>query len=101
MLVTDMFMPQSFEIMIGKKIERTFTETRDLLTELLFDTLESVAFVVEGNDLGASEDCFQPTTSCINDTRKRQLVIRLGLSRLRCCVFHLHHKWAMGSPAAV
>ena len=26
---------------------------------------------------------------------------RSGLPRLRCCVCHLHHKWAMKSPAAV
>ena len=41
------------------------------------------------------------TASCINDTNKRQLVTISGLSRLRCCVCHLHHKWAMNSHAAV
>ena len=55
----------------------------------------------EGSDLGTSEDRFEPTASCINGTKKRQPVTRSGLSRLICCVCHLHHKWAMNSPAAV
>ena len=66
-----------------------------------FNDLESVASVVEGSDPGASEDCFEPTASCVNDTKKRQLVTRSGLSRLRCCVCRLHHKWAINSTAAV
>ena len=66
-----------------------------------FNDLELVASAVEGRDLGPTEDTFEPTASCINDIKKRQLVIRSGLPRLRCCVRHLHHKWAMNSPAAV
>ena len=56
---------------------------------------------MEGSDLGTPEGRFEPTASCVNDTKKRQLVTSFGLSRLRCCVCHLHHKWAMTSPAAV
>ena len=56
---------------------------------------------MEGSDLGTTEDPFEPTASCINDTKKRQLVTRSGLSRLRCCLCHLHHKWAMNSSAVV
>ena len=63
--------------------------------EQLFNYLESVALVAEGSDLGTSEDCFKPTASCINDTKKRQLVTKSGLSKLRCCACHLHQEWAM------
>ena len=56
---------------------------------------------MEGSDLGTAGHPFEPTARWINDTRKRQLVSRFGLPRLRCCVCHLHHKWAMNSPAAV
>ena len=56
---------------------------------------------MEGSDLSTSEDRFEPTAGCINDTMKRQLVTRSALSRLRCCVCHLHHKWAMNAPAVV
>ena len=44
---------------------------------------------------------FEPTARCINDTEKRQMVTKSGLPRSRCCECHLHHKWAMNSPAAV
>ena len=43
---------------------------------------------------------FALTASCMNDTKKKQLVVRSGLSRLRCCVCLLHDKRAMNSPAA-
>ena len=66
-----------------------------------FNDLESVALVAERSDIVASEDCYEPTASCINDTKKRHLVTRSGLSRLRWCVSHIHHKWAMNSPGAV
>ena len=59
------------------------------------------ALVVEGSDLGISEAQFEPAARCIHDTKKRQLVTKSGLPRSRCCVCHLHHKWAMKSPAAV
>ena len=61
---------------------------------------ESVSLVVEGNDLATSEG-FEPNAICINDTKRRQFVTRSGMSRLRCGVWHLHHKWAMNSLAAV
>ena len=80
---------------------RTTTESRERLAEQLFDLLELVALVVEGSDLGTTEAPFEPTARCINDTKKRQLVTRSGLPRLRCCVCHLHHKWAVKSLAAV
>ena len=69
--------------------------------EQLFADLESVALAVEGSDLSTTEMPFEPTARCINDTNKKQLVTRSGLPRQRCCVCHLHHKWAMQSPAAV
>ena len=90
-----------FEVKFGKKTKRATEASRERSAEQLFDDLESVASVVEGSDLGTSEDRFESTASCINDTKKRQLVTRSGLSRLRCCVCHLHHKWAMNSLAAV
>ena len=67
-----------FEVKFGQKTERATTESRERSAEQLFDTLEPVALAVEGSDLGASEDCFEPTASCINDTKKRQLVTRSG-----------------------
>ena len=90
-----------FEVEFGKKINRATDSSRERSAEHLLNDLHSVAFVVEGSDLGASEDCFEPTASCINDIKRRQLVTRSGLSRLRCCVCHLHHKRAMDSPTAV
>ena len=91
----------NFEVKFGNKTKRAATGSRERTAEQLFDHLESVALVVEGSDLGTTEDPFEPTARCINDTKKRQLVTRSGLPRLRCCVCHLHHKWAMKSPAAV
>ena len=90
-----------FEVKFGKKTVRTTTESRERLAEQLFDLLELVALVVEGSDLGTTEAPFEPTARCINDTKKRQLVTRSGLPSLRCCVCHLHRKWAMKSLAAV
>ena len=91
-----------FEVKFGKKKTKRATEaSSERSAEQLFNDLESVAFLLEGSDLGTSEDRFEPTASCINDTKKRQLVTRSGLSRLRCCVCHLRHKWAMHSPTAV
>ena len=69
--------------------------------ESLFDNLESVAFAVEGTDLSTIDETFVPTSSCIQDTKKRQLVTRSGLPKLTCCVCHLHHERAMDAPAAV
>ena len=89
------------EVKFGKKTNRATEASRERSAGQLFNDSESVALVVEGSDLGTSEDCFEPTASCINDTKKRQLVTRSGLSRPRCCVCHLHHKWAMNTPAAV
>ena len=90
-----------FEVKFGKKTERTTTESRERSAEQLFADPEPVESAVAGSDLGTTEDPFVPTASCINHTKKRRLVTRSGLPRLRCCVCHLHHKWAMNSPAAV
>ena len=84
-----------------RKTETTTTESRERFAEQLFDILELVASAVEGSDLGTAEDPFEPSASCINDTKKRQLVSRSGLSRLGCCVCHLHHKRAMNASAVV
>ena len=83
-----MDMRESDDVKFGKKTERTTRES----AEQLFDILEPV---------GTTEDPFEPTARCINDTKKKELVTRSGFPRLRCCVCHLHHKWAMKSPAAV
>ena len=87
-----------FKVKFGKKTERTTTESRERSAEQIFDFLELVALAVEGSDLGATEAPFEPTARCISDTEKRQLVTRPGLPRLKCCVGHPHHKWAMKSP---
>ena len=42
-----------------------------------------------------------PTATCIQVTKKRQLVTRSSLQRLRCCVCHLHHGQAMEAPYRV
>ena len=44
-----------FEVKFGKKTERTATESRERSAEQLLDTLELVALVVEGSDLGTAE----------------------------------------------
>ena len=84
-----------------KKTETTTTESRERSAEQLVDIVDPVALAVEGTDLGTSEDPFEPTARCTNDTKKRQLVTRSDLPRLRCCVCHLHHKRAVNAPAAV
>ena len=82
MLVTEMDMPQTL-----KKTNGATEASLERSAEQLFDDLVSVAFVVDGSDLGTAADYFEPTASCIND-KKRQLVTRSGLSSLRCCVCH-------------
>ena len=74
-----------FEVQFGLKTEGTTTESCERSAEQLFDTLKPVALAVEGSDLGTIEDPFEPTTRCINDTKKRQLVTRSGLPR--CAVY--------------
>ena len=100
--MTEMDTPQSSKSNLGRR-ENAVKESRERSAEQLFADLELVASVVavEGSDLGPTEDPFEPTASCINDTRKRQLVTKSGLARLRCSESHLHHKQAMKSPAAV
>ena len=88
-----------FGVKCGKKTKRAATGSRERTAEQLSEHLESVALAVESSDLGITEDPLEPTARCINDTKKRQLVTRSGLPRLRCCVCHLHHKWAIKSPA--
>ena len=68
-----------FEVRFGKTSERAVKESRERSAEQLFADLEPVASAVEGSDLGPSEDPFEPTASCINDTKKRQPVTRSGL----------------------
>ena len=97
---TEMDMPQSLKSILEKTTERAVKESRERTAEELFAHLEPVASAEEGSDLGTTEDPFEPTARCINDTKKRQLVTRSGLPRPRCCVCHLHRKWAMQSPAA-
>ena len=70
-----------FEVKFGEKTERTTTKSCERSAEQLFDTLEPVALAMEGSDLGPTEDPFEPTARCINDTKKRQLVTRSGLPR--------------------
>ena len=91
MLVTEMDMPQSLKSNLAR---RQFFEQ-------LFADPNPFAFAVESGDLDLTVDPFELITSCMHDTKKRQLVTRCGLPRLRCCVLHLHHKRAMNSPAAV
>ena len=79
-----------FEVQFGKKTDRATEASSERSAEQLFHG--SVCCVSCAADLGTSEDCFEPTASCINGTKKRQLVTRSGLSRLRCCVCHLHHR---------
>ena len=69
------------EVKFGSNPNRVTEASRERSAEQFFDDLESVAFVVEASNLGTSEDRIEPTASCINDTRKKQLVTRSGLSR--------------------
>ena len=80
-----------FEIKSGKTLERAVKKSRERSVQQLFAKLESVASAVEGSDLDTDGASFEPTTRCINYTRKRQLMTRSGL--LRCC--------GMSSPAHV
>ena len=84
-----MDMPQSLKSNFAKRQILQLKHRASVRLNIFFNDLKSVALVVEGSDLGTSEDCFEPTASCINDAKKRQLVTRSGLSRLRCCVCHL------------
>ena len=59
-----------FEVKCGKTSERAVRESRERSAGQLFVDLESVASAVEGSDLGPTEDPFEPTTSCIYDTKK-------------------------------
>ena len=88
-----------FDVKFGKTSEKAVKESRERSAEQLFGDLESVASAVEGSDLGPTVDPVEPTASCINDTKNRQLATRSGLPRLRCGVCHLHHKRAMNEFA--
>ena len=44
-----------------RALKKAVTESRERTAEQLFDHLESVALAVEGNDLGTTEDPFEPT----------------------------------------
>ena len=56
------------EVKFGKKTKRTTEAPRERSAEQLVNDVESDELVVESSDLGTSEDCFEPTASCINDT---------------------------------
>ena len=90
-----------FEVKFGRTSVRAVRESRERSAEELFADLESGASALEGSDLCPTGEPFEPSASCIYDTKKRQLVTRSGLPRQRCCVCHLHHKRAKNSPAAV
>ena len=91
-MTTEMDMPQSLESNLEKRQKqqsrRQKEQSRNRASDLLSSSLllKPVASVVEGSDLDVTEDPVEPTASCINGTRKRQLVTRSGLPRLRCCV---------------
>ena len=59
-----------FEVKFGKTSERVVRESCERSAAQLFADLESVASAVEGSDLGPTEDPFEPTASCIYDTKK-------------------------------
>ena len=100
MSMTETDMPQSFKSNLARRLkEQSENRASDLLSNSLL--ILSLLHPVEGSDLGPTEEPFEPSASCIYDTKKRQLVTRPGLPRLRCCVCHLHHKRAMNSHAAV
>ena len=81
MLVTEMDMPQSLKSNLARRQTEHLKHRASDSAEQLFNGLESVPFVAESSDLGSSEDCFEPTASCINDTNRRQLVTRSALSK--------------------
>ena len=62
-----------------------------------FDALERTADAVE---YGQPYDD-EPTGNCIRDFKKRELVHKSGLTRLRCCVCHLHHEKSRTAPKSV
>ena len=68
-----------FEVKFGNKTGGVTTESRGRTAELLCDNLESFALAVEGSDLSTAGNQFVPTASCIQDTKKRQLVTWSGL----------------------
>ena len=91
MLLTEMDMPHSLKSNFAR---RQFSN-RSLLIQILLQ------FAVESGDLDLIVDPFELITSCMHDTKTKQLVTRSGPPRLRCCVRHFHHKAAMHSLAAV
>ena len=65
-----------FEVMFGKRSKKAVTQlprTRERTIDKPFDHLEFVTLTVDGND-----DLSEPTSRCVNDTKKRQLVTRSG-----------------------
>ena len=85
-----------FEVKFGKEKSH---DSRERSAKHLVDTLEQVAQSVEKNIVNRED--VEPTSECINDTKKRALVTRSGLTRLRCCVCHLHHERARTAPQSV
>ena len=76
-----------FEVRFGEKSDPESCE-RSVDAYWLFDAQERTAKAVES---GLPFDD-EPTANCINDFKKRQLVHNSSLTRLRCCVCHLHHE---------
>ena len=99
MLATEMDMSKSFKSKCVEKLTDELKHRASDRVEQLCNDLDFVAFVVEGSDFGASEHCFEPTASCISDTKNRQFATRSCLSRLRCLPFH--HEWSMNSFVVV
>ena len=71
-----------FEVKFGKKAEEAVTHSRERTVDSLFNDLECVAAVIEGNHSNIVDSVL--TATCVDETKKRQLVTRSGLPRLRC-----------------
>ena len=88
-----------FDMRFGKKAEEAVTDPRERKADSLFNDLEFVASAIVGND--SNNDDYVPTSKCVDDTKKRQLVTRSGLRRLGSCVCHLYRAQAMKAPYRV
>ena len=59
-----------FKVKCGKTPERAVKESCERSAAQPSADLQSVASAVEGSDLGPTEDSWDPTASCIYDTKK-------------------------------
>ena len=98
-MMTEMDMQQSLRSSLAKRQkEQPQNRASDLLSSslLIWSPLHHLWKAATSVQLRT------PFSQCnLHHTKKRHLVTRSGLPRLRCCVYHLHHKWAMKSTAAV